>query len=105
MGIGELGGTGIADPADELTCFDGSSGNDAVRDSPGKAVVGAGCVVVQVDVPRLPPVVVAEGDRAASIGVHVVLVRPVDEPDGSVRCCDNRRHLWRHEVLSVVDAA
>ena len=103
VGGGALGVAAVAHPADQFPGLHVDPGADAGGDAPALAVVGAGAVVVEVDVVGLPAVVVAQGERAALVGAQVVGVGgPVDVLDAPGGGRHDRQHLGPHEVLGVV---
>ena len=95
VGSRAFGVAAVAHPADQLPRRHPGPGDDAVGDAPAESVVRARGVVVEVDVPGLPAVVVEEEDRAA--------VGP--EPgDGGVGRGVHRRHLRGQDVDPLVTA-
>jgi len=94
VGRGALGVAAVAHPADQLARLHVGPDLDAGGDAPALAVVGARGVVVEVDVPGLPPVVVGDEHRAAG---------GAEPGDGAVGGGIHLDHLVGHEVDGVVN--
>ncbi len=104
-----LGVAAVADVADEVAPLDarpvGETGGVGVLD-PAQPVVGAGSVVVEVDVEVVVAVVTAQQDVV--VGKVVVageLAGEVEPVDRAVDHGQQGRHLRRHQVVAGVGAA
>ena len=100
MGRCALGVSGVADKPDQLPGFDVHPACDPGCESPTLAVVGAGGVVVEVDVVGGPPVVVLEAHGAA---VPALLV--VHPAHGAGGRGEHRRHLGAEDVGALMGPA
>ena len=102
---GRFGVAAVAGVGDDLAgrdlCPDRDAGGEGVLQRV-QAVVGARRVVVDVDVPVLPALGVAQHQHVALARRAVV---DVDPPDGGVDHGQQRPALRHHEVVALVDAA
>jgi hypothetical protein len=104
MGCRVLSIAAVSNPRNVLARLNADSGLDCTLDAPPQAVVGSCGVIVEVDVPALPTIVMLDDERAASIGIHVWSVGPVHETHNTRRCGYDRGHLVRHEVLTRMES-
>ena len=81
VGLRVLGVATVAHPGDVLTGLDPDPRTNRPLDAPSLTIVRAGGVVVQVDVPALPSLVVTDDEVSPPVGFHVFLRGPFDEPD------------------------